>query len=174
MLIQYRAHLHCMLIHTYRGSSLLQCRIVSCVIGAVLGAYKPVTDGVSLQTGAAALHEEVLKEMSTRNCTLQVRDLHGFEIHHSLQELRICEMCAFWRARDEVLRSLLQLAARCRTAWQAKWSTHQPGGGFTSGAMHSLMESLRGLSEVQLPAACRCTLSGCWSGSPQWTIHRSP
>ena len=100
-----------MLIHTYRGSSLLQCRIVSCVIGAVLGAYKPVTDGVSLQTGAAALHEEVLKEMSTRNCTLQVRDLHGFEIHHSLQELRICEMCAFWRARDEVLRSLLQTSS---------------------------------------------------------------
>lgn len=53
-------------------SPLLCRRIVKSVIGAVLGAFEPDMDCTGLQKSAAGLHEAALKEMTAKNCTLQV------------------------------------------------------------------------------------------------------
>jgi hypothetical protein len=47
-------------------------RMVRGVIGAILGAFKSNVDGKGLQKNAAALHMAALKEMTSKNCTLQV------------------------------------------------------------------------------------------------------
>lgn len=47
-------------------------RMVRGVIGAVLGAFRSNVDSKGLQKNAAALHEAALKEITSKNCTLQV------------------------------------------------------------------------------------------------------
>ncbi len=42
------------------------------MIGAIIGAYKPDIVGAGLQKDAGALHEAVLNELTSKNCTLQV------------------------------------------------------------------------------------------------------
>ena len=52
-------------------------RMVRSVIGAILGAFKSDVDSKGLQKNAAALHEAALKEMTSKNCTLQVGSGHS-------------------------------------------------------------------------------------------------
>lgn len=46
------------------------------MIGGLIGAYKPDLEGQGLQKDAAALHEAALSEMTSKNCTLQVRKFY--------------------------------------------------------------------------------------------------
>ena len=62
----------CICLCTLKAVKQIKCRIVRGVIGAILGAFKPELDGVSLQKDAVALHEAAVKEMTSRNCILQV------------------------------------------------------------------------------------------------------
>ena len=47
-------------------------RMVRGVIGAILGSFKSNVDSKGLQKNATALHGAALKEMTSKNCTLQV------------------------------------------------------------------------------------------------------